>query len=251
MTIRRAIGLCMGLLASAVSVAAGSDLRQRSDALWSAREDIAKAGEAIVAYETLEKEDPRDYEILLRLSRLHYWIGQNLEAQSPKEALSHYVKGKDYGRKASEAATGRPGGYFFEGANLARENGLKGTLSNLFGISKVKKLNEKAAGIDPDYFFRGPDRFFCAYFTRLPGIFGGNVERAVEHGRRAVDAHPNYAGNRVFLAEAYLKAGKTDLARKELEAAVALADGIVPDFLPEQKLEKKRAAELLRKINVK
>jgi hypothetical protein len=65
---------------------------------------------------------------------------------------------------------------------------------------------------------------------------------------RALAAFPNYAGNRFFLAEAYVKDGKNDLARKELEAAVSLPDDAFPDAVPEQRMEKKRAEALLNRI---
>jgi tetratricopeptide (TPR) repeat protein len=241
------------LVAALFFVAGGSVFgggpRETADALWGSREDLSKAGEAVLAYEALLKENPKEYELLLRLSRLHYWIGQNLEPTSPKEAISHFDKGREFGKTAAAAAPDRPGGYFFEGANLARENNLKGTLSNLYGIRMVKKMNEKVARIEPAYFHGGPDRFFCAYYTKLPGILGGDLSKAIAYGRKAVEAQPSYAGNRVFLAEAYRKDGKNDLARRELEAAIAAPDNALADAIPEQRLEKRRAAALLKKIS--
>jgi len=242
--------LLMTLLLGAVmpTISRGTGLETKAEALWNEREDIGKAAEAIAAYEDLFKERPADYEVLLRLSRLHYWVGQILESTNEKEALEHYARGREYGKKASEAAPEKPGGYFFEAANLARQNNLKGTFSNLFGISTVRKLNEKTASLDPDYFYRGTDRFFCAFYTKLPGLLGGSTKKAIEFGKRAVEAFPNYAGNRYFLAEAYVKDGKNDLARKELEAAVVLPDDELSDVVPEQRMEKKRADALLKRI---
>ena len=226
----------------------GIEPEKNAEMLWSEREDPGKAAEAIAAYEDLLKEMPDDYKVLLRLSRLHYWVGQILETSNAKEALEHYGRGMEYGKEASGAAPEKPGGYFFEAANLARQNNLKGTFSNLFGVSTVRKLNEKAALLDPEYFYRGTDRFFCAFYTKLPGLLGGSTTKAIEFGKRAVEAFPNYAGNRYFLAEAYVKDGKNDLARKELEAAVVLPDDEFPDVVPEQRMEKKRAEALLKRI---
>ncbi|HEY5997031.1 MAG TPA: TRAP transporter TatT component family protein [Candidatus Deferrimicrobiaceae bacterium] len=248
---KRALAVSLGclLVAAIAGVShAGDDLRKTAEALWAARENPAKAAEAVSACEALLKEAPNDYDTLLRLSRLHYWIGQNLEAKSESEAMAHYVKGRDYGRRAAAAAADRAGGYFFEAANLGRENVLKGKVKSLLGIGKVEDLNRKAEAIQPDYFYRGPDRFFCAYYTRLPGLLGGSLSRAIDHGRKAVEAFPNYAGNRFLLAEAYVKDGRNELARAELEAALAAPDDAHPDAIPEQRLEKKRAAELLKKI---
>lgn len=239
----------MLLLAAALpTVSRGAEPETRAELLWNERGDLGKAAEAIGAYEELRKDKPLDYDVLLHLSRLHYWIGQNLESTNKEDALSHYRKGREYGKRASESAPEKPGGYFFEAANLARENNLKGTFSNLWGIGTVRRLNEKTASIDPEYFYRGPDRFFCAFYTKLPGLLGGSTTKAIEHGNRAAEAFPNYAGNRFFLAEAYVRDGRNDLARKELEAAVALPDNALPDVIPEQRMEKKRATELLKRI---
>ncbi|MDH3384096.1 MAG: TRAP transporter TatT component family protein [Deltaproteobacteria bacterium] len=241
--------LMMFLLATVMpTISWGTELSTKAEMLWNEREDPGKAAEAIAAYEDLLKERPADYEVLMRLSRLHYWVGQILESTNEKEALEQYARGREYGKKASEAAPEEPGGYFFEAANLARKNNLKGTFSNLFGISTVRKLNEKAASLDPEYFYRGTDRFFCAFYTKLPGLLGGSTTKAIEFGKRAVEAFPNYAGNRYFLAEAYVKDGNNDLARKELEAAVVLPDDELSDFVPEQRMEKKRADALLKRI---
>jgi len=222
--------------------------RQKADALWSQREDLGKAREAVAAWEEVLAAEPEDFESLLRLSRLHYWIGQQLEKTDRTVALAEYNTGREYGSKAGKAAPDRPGGHFFEAANLARENNLKGTFSNLWGIGTVRRLNEKTYEIDPDYFYRGPDRFFCAMYTKLPGLLGGSTKKAIEHGKKAVEAFPEYAGNRYFLAEAYFKDGKNDLAREQLEAAVASRDDAYPDVIPEQRMEKARAVELLGKI---
>jgi tetratricopeptide (TPR) repeat protein len=248
----RKTAICATLFAAllcAAGNAIGGGPRETADALWGSREDLSKAGQAVLAYETLLKENPKDYESLLRLSRLHYWIGQNLEPTSSREAIFHYDKGREYGKTAAATAPDRPGGYFFEGANLARENNLKGTLSNLYGIRMVKKMNEKVARIEPAFFHGGPDRFFCAYYTKLPRILGGDLSRAIAHGLKAVGVQPAYAGNHVFLAEAYRKDGRNDLARRELEAALAVPDDALADAIPEQRLEKRRAAALLKKIN--
>lgn len=244
----RAMVLFLAVALGAAAPCLGSDPGKDAETLWNAREDLQKAKEAVSAYEGLLAQSPGSHEFLLRLSRLHYWIGQNLESTDEKAALDHYGKGREYGKRASETGPDRPGGYFFEAANLARENSLRGKLSNLMGVSVVRGLNEKTASLDPGYFYRGPDRFFCAMYTKLPSILGGSTKEAIAHGKRAVEAFPDYAGNRLYLAEAYAKDGRNDLARRELEAAAALPDDALPDVVPEQRLEKKRAAALLTRI---
>ncbi|NNG47001.1 MAG: tetratricopeptide repeat protein, partial [Deltaproteobacteria bacterium] len=94
------------------AVSAGANLRENAEILWTEREDLGKASEGIAAYEELLKENPEDYKVLLRLSRLHYWVGQILEATDKEDALEHYKKGVDYGKKASGIDPEKPGGFF-------------------------------------------------------------------------------------------------------------------------------------------
>lgn len=244
------------LLALAIAVAlggtalraVGQDSGGRADALWAAREDPSKANAAVAELEAALAGNPSDFEILLRLSRLHYWIGQCLEETDEKAAIGHFERGEGCGARAAECAPAKPGGHFFRAANMARAASLKGRLASALRASDVRALNEKVESIQRDYFYSGPDRFFCAYYARLPGLLGGDLKKAVQRGRRAVETHPEYAGNRLYLAEAYFKDGRNDLARKELEAAMATPDSAVPDAVPEQRMEKKRAAALYRRI---
>src|SRR5512145_147709 len=98
-----AVALSCLVLGAIAGVSPGADdARQKAEALWAAREDPARANEAVSAFEALLKSAPGDYETLLRLSRLHYWIGQTLEPVKESEAIAQYVKGREYGRRAAE-----------------------------------------------------------------------------------------------------------------------------------------------------
>lgn len=218
------------------------------EALWAQRADIARAREAIARYESEVARKPTDFGMLIRVSWLHYWVGMNLEPVAEGEAVSHFDKGEAFAESAIAADPGKAGGYFFRAANAARRMTVEGRLKSLMRASEVRVMAEKAGAIDRDYFYAGPDRLLCAYYTDLPGILGGNLKRAIERGRRAVSLHPEFAGNRVCLAEAYFKDGKNDLARKELELAIGTPDNAVAEAMPEQRLERNKAAELLNRI---
>jgi hypothetical protein len=89
--------LCLIMIFGIPSASRGTDMEGNAEILWGEREDLGKAAEGIAAFEELLTQRPEDYEILLRLSRLHYWVGQNLEGKSKGDALSHYNKGREYG----------------------------------------------------------------------------------------------------------------------------------------------------------
>jgi tetratricopeptide (TPR) repeat protein len=249
MTARAAIFLALAAALIVVpTTAPGGELRERADALWSERSDPEKAKEALTAYEALLAEHPGDGDLLVRIARLAYWIGRNIEEKNRAEGIVYYERAEGYGRRASAAAPGQAGGYYFMAASIARRLDLKADISIVLEVRGIRKLNENAATRDPGFFYGGPDRLFCYFYTNLPGLIGGSTGKAIEHGRRAVAAFPDYAGNRVALAEAYHRDGNNLMALQELEAALATPDDAIPDTVPEQRFEKRKAEALYRKI---
>jgi tetratricopeptide (TPR) repeat protein len=249
MTTRAAIFLALtAALLLLPTTAHGEGLRERADSLWSERSDPAKANEALVAYEALLTDRPGDGDLLVRIARLSYWIGRNLEEKNRAEGIVHYERAEEYGRRASAAAPGQAGGYFFEAASMARRLDLENDISAILEAREIRKLNEKAAARDPGFFYGGPDRLFCYFYTNLPSLIGGSTGKAIENGRRAVAAFPDYIGNRVALAEAYHRDGNNPMALQELEAALATPDDAISDIIPEQRFEKRKAEVLYRRI---
>jgi tetratricopeptide (TPR) repeat protein len=240
------------ILLSALSAFAGAptsqDLRKSAEGLWEAREDMTSASSAARAFEEIVAAGDREYETFLRLSRLHLWLGQNLEPTNRKKALDHYGKGARFGRMASEADPTRPGGYFFEAANLALKVFVGKRPADIARIPYILSLNEKAASLQPDFFFGGPDRVLCVHYNRLPALLGGDPAKAAEHGRRAVEASRRFVANYTCLAEAYFREGKNGEAIKTLSEALEIPDDAAPGVVPEQRLEKKRAGTFIMKI---
>lgn len=240
--------LAVVLLLLVPALAAADALREKADRLFDDRENLRGAEEALSAYRAILKDHPRDFGVLVRLARLHYYMGRRAESGIRDEAIAHYRKGGEFAKRAAEVQPDRPDGYFFQAACLGRENALRGNLTNLWGISEVKRLVNEAASIAPGYFFRGPDRFWCIYYTELPSILGGSLKKAIVYGKRAVETFPGYAGNRVALAGALFRNGDNAGAIGELEKAIALPDDVHPEAVPEQRLEKEQARSLLRRI---
>ena len=81
-------------------------------------------------------------------------------------------------------------------------------------------------------------------FTARARLFGGNRGRAEEHLRAALRYNPDSTVTHFFLAELFEAEGRTDDARRELQAVIDAP--IDPEWAPEDREFKEKAAQALR-----
>ncbi|HLY10238.1 MAG TPA: tetratricopeptide repeat protein [Planctomycetota bacterium] len=67
----------------------------------------------------------------------------------------------------------------------------------------------------------GPSRMKGRILQELPGLFGGSTSKAIAAYRKSLEIAPDCITTHLWLGEAYTDAGKTELARKELEGVLA------------------------------
>lgn len=85
---------------------------------------------------------------------------------------------------------------------------------NLIAQQRFFEADEELASaerLDPTSLITVADRGYAAYFQ-------GDLERAIDHFRRAVDLDANYPPSRFNLARALLRAGRVDEARAQIDA---------------------------------
>ena len=133
-------------------------------------------------------------------------------AALPKSALAHYLAAYLHGMEAEQHP--------------------------LRGLDLVPRIEQEAllaAGLDPGLDFGGPDRILGELYLRAPAfpVSVGDSAKAVEHYSRAATLAPDFAENRLGLAEALLADGDAPRACREL-------DGLARDAGP----QRARAAEL-------
>jgi tetratricopeptide (TPR) repeat protein len=110
----------------------------------------------------------------------------------------------------------------------------------------VKKALETVLRIDPAYQQGSADRALGRWYFRVPRLFGGNKDKAIEHLKRSLVHNPNSSATHFFLAETYLDMDKPDDARRE--ARLVLDAPLHPDWTPEDREFKQKAKALLEKI---
>jgi tetratricopeptide (TPR) repeat protein len=108
---------------------------------------------------------------------------------------------------------------------------------------------DQAERLSPKLDEAGPARLRGKVLADMPGLFGGSTSKAIASYRRSLELFPDCITTHLWLAQAYLDAKNTDLARKELEWVTAAK--AKPGHEKEDGEDIQKAQELLKKLESK
>jgi tetratricopeptide (TPR) repeat protein len=227
------------LLASSIAQTDGND----PDVLYAGREQLANARQAADIWEARLKANSRDFQSAWKLARACYWLGGHVPADEQRQ---QYERGIEAATRAVELEPARPDGHFWMAADM-------GAMAESFGLragiryrGPIKKELEAVLRIDPSYQQGSADRALGRWYFRVPRLFGGSKDKAVEHLKRSLTYAPESTATHFFLAETYLDMDRPDDARRE--AQLVLDAPLHPEWTPEDREFKQKAKALLVKI---
>jgi tetratricopeptide (TPR) repeat protein len=200
------------------------------------------------ARELLEDALKRDSQIetMIMLSYVSFLWG-DIRATSAEEKLEAYARGRELGKRAIELAPKSHDAHLWYAINTGRWGQTKGVLRSLFLLPTVRE--------EIDILFQLNPRSVRAHslagnvFLEVPGLVGGDKQKAEEHFKKGLAIDPKFTVLRVDLARLYIATGRYAEARRELQQVVdeaaptIMADWAVKD-LP-------RARQLLASIKDK
>ena len=124
-----------------------------------------------------------------------------------------------------------------------------GALAESFGVRQglryrgpIKDELETVLRIDPAYQQGSADRALGRWYFKVPGLFGGDKQKSIEHLRRSLDYNPTSAASHFFLAETLRSMNRGAEADAELQKV--LDSPLEPEWTPED-LEFKAQARAL------
>jgi len=101
-----------------------SDQIARAEKLFAGRDDIRNLGQAVSLLEVLATAQPKNYEVLWRLSKYRYYASDRETDSTKKQKLLE--AGVDAGKRALGIDGSRPEAHFWLGANYGDLAELKG-----------------------------------------------------------------------------------------------------------------------------
>jgi tetratricopeptide (TPR) repeat protein len=213
------------------------------DALYARRSEPGLAARAADLWAARLDANPRDYDAAWKLARASYFLGNEGPAADKRATLER-------GMQAAAAAAGlepnRPEGHFWHAATM-------GALAESFGFrvglryrAPIKQALERVLAIDPSYQGWSADRALGRWYARVPRLFGGDRQKALEHFRRSIANNPESTVSHYFLAEALLDLGREADARAALAQVLRVPDD--PEWGAEDARYKARAKALLASL---
>jgi hypothetical protein len=151
------------------------------DALYAAREDLAKAREARAIWADRLARNPRDFEAAWKLGKALYWLGGHALEAERKALLEEGIKA---GRAAVAVEPNRPEGHFWIAANM-------GALAESFGMRQGLKYRGDIKNellivlkLDPAFQHGSGARARGPGFFKVPRLVGGSPKKSQEHLRK-------------------------------------------------------------------
>jgi tetratricopeptide (TPR) repeat protein len=252
-------------------VAAGSEISAliaKGDEGWAKRTDPAAVRSAITEWEKAAAADPKNLEVLVKLTRGTYFLADAYLRGNQKEYLEAMDKAVKWGEKAMVAASpefeakmrdgakipeavklvpkaGVPAMYWYASA-LGKWAKMKGFAVLLGQKDNVKAAMDRCLELDPTFYHGGPHRYFGAFYAAAPAFAGGDLEKSKVHFNKSLEIEPNFPGTKVLWAqELAVKEQDEETFEKLLNEVLAVPDDAIPEVMPEIISEKVKAKELL------
>ena len=272
----RQSGLCADDLYSKGTLQGDADAAvKEGEEHWVKRSDPAELRKAIEAWERAVQIDPAKHDVMVKLARAWYFLGDGFlrfDDEKKDEMLAAFEKGAYWAEVSLRGTNGEfrkrvcasepfdkalqavdkkdvPAIYWYA-TNLGKWGLASSIINVLENKDKVASMIGAARRLDANYFYGAPDRYFGAYYTKIP-FPNGDLKRSEKHFRRSLKIEGNYFATRVLMAD-MLATKKKDRAlfKESLEAVINAKPDVIPALQPEQEIEQRKAKELLADIDV-
>jgi len=181
-------------------------------------------------------------EILWRKSHLCFERGYAFKDKNKKKEW--YEKGEKLAKFAIEKNPDNPEAHFWFALNKGSLGKLNGVLNSLFMVDDLKKESQKVIELDPDH--AGAHMLLGEVYKSLPGLFGGDKEKAIEEFNEAINKDSLFTAVYIILAKTYRDVGDTGKAKEVLDRLLSFETS--RDTRRFELYEKEDAREILKEI---
>jgi len=243
-------------------------LEPEAKRLWNLRHEEDSLNQALLKYELIQSSDPQHREALLVLTRGHYLMGEYFTEDTDIKK-KHFEKSRDYSFKGLQLnpafkkkmeqssdiekslTTLTPSDVdflYWNAASLGKWAKVNGIFSSLKYKSQIIEMIKRVESLNADYFFAAVPRYWGGFFALAPSIAGGDMKKSLENFELSMKKAPQYLGTKVLYAEVYLT--KKDDKKAFIQVLGEVVNSQVPlnEIYPENNLEKKKAGQLLKRV---
>lgn len=181
-------------------------------------------------------------EILWRKSHLCFERGYASKKNSKKKEW--YERGEKFAELAIEKNPNNPEAHFWSATNEGSLGKLNGVLNSLFMVDDLKKEANTVIKLDSTH--AGAHMILGEIYKSLPGLFGGDEQKALEEFETAIEKDSLYTAVYISLARIYRDIEKQEKAKELLHKLLSFQTS--RDIRRLELYEKKDAEKLLEEI---
>ncbi len=238
--------------------------------MWSTNRSSAEGIQAVItALEAIVAADAGNQEALILLARANYFLADgfttDLEAkkagfekgvtwgEAAMAADAAFKAQVDKGTKPADAVTALQKddqmAIYWTASSLGKWARMSGFSTLVKYKGYVAKMMTHCLALDETAYYAGPVRYWGAFYAVAPGFAGGDMEKSREFFEKAKSMNPEAFSTYVLYADTYaVKAQDKELFTSLLQHVIDASSDIIPDMIPEQDVEKAKAAALMAKI---
>ncbi len=239
----RLVTLAMLVLGSFSGAVAAGQPAEDPDRLYAGREDVANALAAADAWERRLAAQAGDYESAWKLARACYWLGGHV-AQADRRAQLN--RGIAAARRAVAAEPREPAGHFWLAANMGAMAETAGIRAGLRYRGEIKRELETVLAIAPSFQKGSADRALGRWYFKVPRLFGGSLQKSLDHLQRSLTYDLGSVASLSFLADTLIEMGRREEARQALQQVLSAPPD--PEWAPETRDFQRQAAATLARL---
>ena len=271
----RKSGICGNLNPDATGQGDAKALEAEGDAAFAKRDQESQLRKAITSWEKAMTINPSNAGLRVKLARAHYFLADghlSFNEEAKKEMLAHYQKGTNHAELAlgqqypkfrskycsrqpfktalQQLDTGAIGAMYWYSTNLGKYALATSIVEVLNQKDRIKAMMELIKRLDAGYFHGAADRYFGAFYTKIP-FPKGDIPKSAGHFEASMKLAPDYLSTRVlYAAMNRTKAGDRAKFKELLDSVVNFDLSKMPEMMPENKAEQRKAKDLLEEIDV-
>lgn len=155
--------------------------------------------------------------LLVKLSETYFDTADDLLTDEARR-LAAYDAGAEAAKQAFEMDERLADAHFFHALNIGSAARLRGVTNAAFAVKEIKYCAQRAIELDPQH--SQALQMMGGLLMEIPWVLGGSDKKAQDYLERSVAADGNFANARIMLAKLYLKQGRREEAKKQLEAVM-------------------------------